>query len=80
MVLGFAVAASAQPRAVGIKIGNGLEASYQHYLNANFIEANLGLYSFNSLSIAGTYNFMLAQPAWTNTGTWGIYGGPGVAL
>ena len=38
MVLGFALAASAQPRAVGGKIGWGMEASYQHTIGEeNFV-------------------------------------------
>ena len=77
MVLGFAVAASAQPRALGIRGGWGAELSYQHSLGANFAEFDLGLYGTNSLNVAATYNFMLAQPSWTSRGEWGVYGGPG---
>ncbi len=45
LALGFAVAASAQPRAIGGRLGNGLEASYQHTVRgADFVEANLGLF------------------------------------
>ena len=81
LVLGFAVAATAQPKALGIRAGYGVELSYQHNVSgANFIEADLGLGSFSYLNLAGTYNFMIAQPAWTNSGTWGFYAGPGVAL
>ena len=81
LVLGFAADASAQPRALGVRAGYGVELSYQHNVNgANFIEADLGLGSFSYLNLAGTYNFMIAQPAWTNSGTWGFYAGPGVAL
>jgi len=80
MMLGFAVAAVAQPRAVGIRGGYGVEVSYQHNLNANFIEANLGLNGFNALNVAATYNWMLAQPQWTDRGEWGVYAGPGAAL
>lgn len=80
MVLGFAVAAVAQPRAVGIKVGWGVDASYQHTLGSNFIEANLGLNNFNSLDASAVYNFMIAQPDWTDRGEWGFYAGPGAAL
>lgn len=81
MVLGFAVAASAQPRALGLKIGNGAEISYQHNVSgANFVEADLGLYAFNAFNVAATYNFMIAQPAWTSRGEWGFYAGPGASL
>lgn len=80
LILGFAVAASAQPRAIGIRGGYGVDISYQHSVGANFIEADLGLGDFAYLNVAGTYNFMIAQPAWTNSGEWGFYAGPGVAL
>ena len=80
MVLGFAVAAVAQPRAVGIRGGYGVEATYQHTLGANFVEANLGLNGFNALNVAATYNWMIAQPQWTDRGEWGFYAGPGAAL
>jgi len=80
MVLGFAVAASAQPRAIGAKLGWGVDLSYQHGFGANFLEVDLGLTEFNSLNVAGVYNFMIAQPAWTDRGEWGFYAGPGAAV
>ena len=81
LVLGFAVAASAQPRAVGLRLGYGADISYQHNINGgNFIEADLGLGNFSFLNVAGTYNFMIAKPDWTDKGEWGFYAGPGVAL
>ncbi len=62
LVLGFAAAAAAQPRAIGLRIGYGLELSYQHDMGgANFIEADLGLNTFNALNLAGSYNISLAQ-------------------
>jgi hypothetical protein len=79
-VLGFAVAGAAQPRAVGIRGGYGLEASYQHTLGENFIEADLGLYTFTAVNLGATYNWMIAQPQWTDRGEWGVYAGPGANL
>lgn len=77
LVLGFAVAASAQPKALGLRIGYGADLSYQHTLGgANFIEADLGLESFKSLNIAATYNFMIAQFG----DGFGFYAGPGIGL
>ena len=77
MVLGFAVAASAQPRALGIRGGYGVDLSYQHTVGGyNFIEADLGLESFANLNVAATYNFMIAG---TDEG-FGFYAGPGIAL
>ena len=43
MVLGFTVAAVAQPRAIGLRAGWGAEASYQHSFGTNFLQADLGL-------------------------------------
>lgn len=81
LVLGFAIAATAQPRALGARVGYGVDLSYQHTIkDANFIEADLGLGDFAFLNLAATYNFMIANPAWTDEGKWGFYAGPGVAL
>lgn len=76
-----AVVASAQPRAIGGRAGWGMEVSYQHTLGGeNFIEADLGLGTFNAFNAVATYNFMIAQPSWTPKGEWGFYAGPGAAL
>lgn len=76
-ILGFAVAASAQPKALGLRLGYGADLSYQHTLGgANFIEADLGLESFKSLNIAATYNFMIAQFG----DGFGFYAGPGIGV
>ena len=84
MVLGFAIAATAQPRAIGVRIGNGAEISYQHSFNANFLEVDggvgLGFDKTFNLGATGIYNFMIAQPAWTDRGEWGFYAGPGASV
>lgn len=81
LVLGFAVAASAQPRALGLKAGWGADLSYQHTVkNADFVEATLGLCTFAAVNASATYNFMIAQPSWTSRGEWGFYAGPGAAV
>ena len=84
LVLGFAVAASAQPRAIGVRIGNGGEVSYQHSLGSNFLEVDgglgLGFDGVFNVGATGIYNFMIAQPYWTDRGEWGFYAGPGAAL
>ena len=81
MVLGFAVAAAAQPRAVGVRFGGGFEATYQHTLSSkNFVEGNLLLSSFNPICVSGTYNWVLAQPNWTDKGDWGVYAGAGATV
>lgn len=76
LMLGFAVAASAQPKAIGLRICNGAEISYQHNVGSNFIEADLGLASFKNLAVAATYNFNIAE---FGQG-FKFYAGPGVGL
>ena len=61
MLLGFAVAASAQPRALGVRLGYGAELSYQHGLGTtNFVEIDLG---WSSVGINGTasWDYILAE-------------------
>ena len=79
MVLGCALAASAQPRAIGLRGGYGAEISYQHTLGDKFIQADLGLVG-KGITATATYNWMLANPQWTDRGEWGFYAGPGAAL
>lgn len=77
LVLGFAVAASAQPKALGIRGGYGADLSYQHYVSgSNFIEADLGLENFEFLNVAATYNFMISEFG----NGFGFYAGPGLAV
>ena len=81
LVFGVTVAASAQPRAIGGRLAYGVEASYQHNLGGeNFVEADFGLCYYSALNATATYNFMIAQPAWTDRGEWGFYAGPGASL
>ncbi len=82
LVLGFAVAASAQPRALGVRIGNGGEISYQHSLGNNFLEVDgglgLGLDENHTLTVGATgiYNFMIAEFG----NGFGFYAGPGAGV
>ena len=81
LVLGFAVAASAQPRAIGVRIGNGGEISYQHSMGSNFLEVDgglgLGLVDgvFN-VGSTGIYNFMISEFG----NGFGFYAGPGAGV
>ena len=81
LVLGFAVAASAQPRALGVRIGNGGEISYQHSMGSNFLEVDgglgLGLVDgvFN-VGATGIYNFMISEFG----NGFGFYAGPGAGV
>ena len=74
-VLGFAVVASAQPRAIGVRAGWGAELSYQHSLGAaNFLEADLG-WSANAFDLGLAYDFSIAP-----LGPLGFYAGPSAQL
>ena len=84
VILGFSVAAAAQPRALGVRLGNGGEISYQHSLGQNFLEVDgglgLGFDGVFNVGATGIYNFMIAQPQWTDRGEWGFYAGPGASV
>lgn len=78
----------AQPRGMGIRLGaSDIEASYQHRTNSmEFIQVDFGMdlgYNMNGrpgVKAAATYDFIWAEPAWTTTGTWSLYSGPGATL
>jgi len=82
------ISAAAQPRAAGVRLGGtGIDATYQHYMARDqFIEGNLGLdfgYNMNGrvgVKATATYNLIWARPAWTDTGSWALYAGPGVSI
>lgn len=88
IILSAAAIAAGQPRSAGIRLGaTGLDATYQHTMNANqFIEGNIGLdFGYNANGKAGfkataIYNFIWARPAWTDQGSWALYAGPGLSI
>lgn len=74
------VAAIAQPRAIGVRGAYGVEASYQHTLGSNFIEADLGFaFGFGSKCnysmVTAVYDFSLYKE-----GNFNFYAGPGLQL
>ena len=75
--------ASAQPKALGLRTGMDCQLSYEHGMPSNdFMEVDLGaefIYGYAvGLNAAAGYNFMVAQPKWTQQGEWGFYVGPAV--
>jgi hypothetical protein len=85
-----AIAAVAQPKAIGIRGGlfgsafNG-EISYEQWTTLfdndyDFIEIELGVFGSNGFKGTAMYNFTFAQPEFTDRGEWGFYAGPGVVL
>lgn len=81
LLLTLCLTAAAQPRAAGIRLGYGLDLSYQHTVDRiNFVEADLGFYGFNRFNMSLTYNLPVYQPHWTEEGEWGIYAGAGIGM
>lgn len=76
-----AVAVSAQPRAIGARLGWGAEVSYQHSLGVdNMLSAELSFPGFAAVGAAATYDwlnpFNTAIP-WNHKGEWNWYMGVG---
>lgn len=71
-VLGTA-SAIAQPRAVGVRLGWGVEFSYQHGLGNNMLSIDAGLPGFNGIEAAVTYDWINpfnTQIPWNEKGEW----------
>jgi hypothetical protein len=71
----------AQPRAVGLNIGYGLDVSYQHALGeSNMIDLSVNLPMFDGIGAQATYDwinpFGTAIP-WAYSGQWNWYLGVG---
>ena len=70
-------------RAIGLR---NAEISYQHSYDQNFVQVDFGFLpvlagnNSQSLNLTATYNWMLAQPQWTDRGEWGVFAGPGAAV
>ncbi len=80
-LLVLALSSEAQPRAIGARLGYGLDFSYQHYAGGrNMLEANLGLFGFRGIKIDATYNWVFPITSWTNAGSWNWYAGVGAAF
>jgi len=74
------VAVSAQPRAIGGRITNGLELSYQHgFGEGNMLQGDLGLSGLGygyGLQVTGVYNWVFP----ISSDSWNWYVGPGAGL
>lgn len=73
-LLAFTAVSNAQPRALGVRGGYGVELSYQHNINNNFIEADLG-WAPGELNIVAIYDFLFAS-----AGNFNFYAGPGARV
>ena len=55
-VFAFSVSSYAQPRAIGVNVGYGMDVSYQHTLGQkNMLDLNLSIPAFAGISVQGTY-------------------------
>ncbi|MCQ2345651.1 MAG: hypothetical protein MJZ82_02665 [Paludibacteraceae bacterium] len=80
--VGFAAAANAQPRAIGGRIGYGVDFSYQHSVGENMVQLEVGLPGFYSIAAACTYDWIDpfgATVPWNQRGEWHWYMGVGGA-
>lgn len=80
-----AVAVSAQPRAIGARLGYGIEISYQHSLGtSNMISAELSFPGFiGGIGAAATYDWLNpfnTSIPWNHKGEWNWYLGAGAGL
>lgn len=84
-----ATAAYAQPRAIGGRLGSGVEVSYQHGLgSANMVQVELGMGLFGgyhdhsgiSMEAAATYDWIFPINSWQYKGTWNWYAGVGAGI
>jgi hypothetical protein len=74
------VAVSAQPRAIGARLGYGVEFSYQHGLGNNMLQIDAGLPFLNSIQAAVVYDWIFPISSWKEAGSWNWYAGVGGGL
>lgn len=82
-VAGFA-AVVAQPRAIGLNIGYGLDVSYQHSIGeSNLIDLSVNIPAFAGIGATATYDWVNpfgTQIPWNNKGEWNWSLGVGAGL
>ena len=77
------LAAYAQPRAVGARLGYGAQVSYEHQLGQNMVSLEVGVPGFALLEAACTYDWIDpfgATVPWNEKGEWHWYMGVGGAV
>ena len=75
------IAVSAQPRAIGVRGGYGIEASYQHgFGEKNMLQLDAGMPAFRGLHLIGTYNWVFPISSWKHAGSWNWYVGGGAGV
>lgn len=86
MVLGLGLAAYAQPRAIGVRLGGDADFSYEHQLGNNMIDLEVGVPGFFNafdghwgVHAACTYDWIFKFNSWSGKGEWNWYPGVGLA-
>lgn len=80
LLLNMAVmSAFAQPRAIGVRLSNVFEVSYQfNATKSSFWELDGGFWSGGQGTQAAiVHNWIIASPNWTSEGEWNVYLGAG---
>jgi hypothetical protein len=77
-----AVSAQQYQNSIGLRLGYGAELQYERHFSAeNYLEANLGLYTFNGLNLNATYNWNVCEWDWTpSAGKWFLSAGVGASV
>ena len=77
-----ALAAFAQPRALGVRLSTEWQVSYEHCIGprGDFLEVDMGYELIQLVNLAAAYDFMIARPQWTSRGEWGFYAGPATKI
>lgn len=71
---------NAQPRAIGGRVGTGIEVSYQHSMGEkNMIEVELGMPWYLGVQASATYDWVFNIGAWNGPGKWNWYAGVGAS-
>jgi len=77
----FTMGAMAQHRAIGARLSNILEVSYQREAgSSNFWEFDAGVWNnLKGTQVSAVYNWIIASPDWSPKGEWNWYLGVGGA-
>lgn len=77
----LAVSAYAQPRAIGGRLGTGIEVSYQHSMGEkNMVEVELGMPWYLGVQASATYDWIFNIKSWNGAGKWNWYAGVGASV
>lgn len=80
MVLCSVAFAVAQPRAIGGRLGYGVDFSYQHSVGKNMINLEVGTPGFYAIFAAVTHDWIFPINSWEEEGSWNWYAGVGGGL